>query len=86
MKQFIVEEVNNIPEFVNLLRCISLTSWKPFLHLNCSLTESPFWEEKKNILRFVDVVDQTVFRVSLDEGPTSVRKQKYQDSISSVSF
>ncbi|CAI4220058.1 unnamed protein product [Parascedosporium putredinis] len=55
---------------------------EPYIDINCGLSESPFWEEKANILRFVDIVDKAVYRVDLDKGPSSLRKTVYESSIS----
>lgn len=57
---------------------------KPFLNLKCGLSEGPFWEEQDNVLRFVDIVGKAVYRVNLNEGPSSLKKQQYEHSISCV--
>jgi len=36
---------------------------EPFLHIECGLGEAPFWEEKSNTLRFVDIVKQKVHTI-----------------------
>ena len=48
-----------------------LTIAQPWLRLNCSLGEGPFWEEDTNTLRFLDVEKQKVHRVDLNVGPSS---------------
>jgi sugar lactone lactonase YvrE len=55
---------------------------QPFLDVKCGLSEGPYWEEKDNVLRFVDIVKKLVYRVNLDEGPSSLKKQEYSESIS----
>lgn len=54
---------------------------KPFLDVKCGLGESPFWEIKANVLRFVDIVGKAVYRVDLNAGPSSLQKQQYDISI-----
>ncbi|CAI6336152.1 unnamed protein product [Periconia digitata] len=44
---------------------------EPWLKLNCSLGEAPFYEESTNTLRFLDVEKQRIHSVSLSEGPSS---------------
>jgi len=44
---------------------------EPWLKLNCSLGECPFWEDDTNSLRFVDVEKLKVHRVDLNVGPSS---------------
>lgn len=48
-----------------------LTIAQPWIKLNCSLGEGPFWEEDTNCLRFLDVEKQRVHRVDLNKGPES---------------
>jgi hypothetical protein len=48
-----------------------LTITQPWIRLNCSLGEGPFWEEDTNTLRFLDVEKQQVHRVDLNAGPSS---------------
>jgi hypothetical protein len=48
-----------------------LTINQPWLRLNCSLGEGPFWEEDTNTLRFLDVEKQRVHRVDLKVGASS---------------
>jgi sugar lactone lactonase YvrE len=48
-----------------------LTIVQPWLKLNCSLGEGPFWESDTNTLRFLDVEKQQVHRVDLNIGPSS---------------
>lgn len=49
----------------------TLTISQPWLRLNCSLGEGPFWEDDTNSLRFLDVEKQRVHRVDLNIGPSS---------------
>jgi len=49
----------------------TLTISQPWLKLNCSLGECPFWEDDTNSLRFVDVEKLKVHRVDLNVGPSS---------------
>jgi sugar lactone lactonase YvrE len=49
----------------------TLTITQPWLRLNCSLGEGPFWEEDTNTLRFLDVEKQRVHRVDLNVGASS---------------
>jgi sugar lactone lactonase YvrE len=48
-----------------------LTIDQPWLRLNCSLGEGPFWEDDTNTLRFLDVEKCKVHRVDLSVGPSS---------------
>ncbi|KAI9151757.1 L-xylo-3-hexulose reductase [Paramyrothecium foliicola] len=57
------------------------TVTEPFLDLKCRLAESPFWETKDNVLRFVDIENSLVYRVSLDKGPSSLQKLSYDDPV-----
>ncbi|KAH7402877.1 SMP-30/Gluconolaconase/LRE-like region-domain-containing protein [Pyrenochaeta sp. MPI-SDFR-AT-0127] len=52
---------------------------EPWLKLNCSLGEGPFWEEETNTVRFLDVEKQKVHRVNLTEGPSSHKVVKEYD-------
>ncbi|KAF1914069.1 SMP-30/Gluconolaconase/LRE-like region-domain-containing protein [Ampelomyces quisqualis] len=49
----------------------TLTISQPWLRLNCSLGEGPFWEDDTNSLRFLDVEKQRIHRVDLAVGPSS---------------
>jgi hypothetical protein len=49
----------------------TLTITQPWLKLNCSLGEGPFWEDDTNSLRFLDVEKLKVHRVDLKVGPSS---------------
>ncbi|KAJ9644043.1 rRNA-processing protein cgr1 [Coniosporium tulheliwenetii] len=44
---------------------------EPYLKIDCGLGEAPFWEEKTNTLRFVDIVKSKVHTIDLNEGPSS---------------
>ncbi|KAF2095716.1 putative anterior fat body protein [Rhizodiscina lignyota] len=59
----------------------SFTVTEPFLDLHCALSEGPYWEKDANILRFVDIVNKTVFRVDLNVGPSSLQKVEYEISM-----
>jgi hypothetical protein len=56
-----------------------LTITQPWLRLNCSLGEGPFWEADTNTLRFLDVEKQRVHRVDLNVGPSSHKVIKELD-------
>jgi hypothetical protein len=56
-----------------------LTISQPWLRLNCSLGEGPFWEDDTNTLRFLDVEKQKVHRVDLNVGPSSHKVVKEFD-------
>jgi hypothetical protein len=56
-----------------------LTITQPWLRLNCSLGEGPFWEIDTNTLRFLDVEKQRVHRVDLNVGPSSHKVVKELD-------
>ncbi|KAH7312394.1 hypothetical protein B0I35DRAFT_411120 [Stachybotrys elegans] len=51
---------------------------QPFLDLKCGLAESPIWEERGNILRFVDIAKKNVYRINLDKGLSSLQKHQYE--------
>ncbi|VUC20846.1 unnamed protein product [Clonostachys rosea] len=55
---------------------------QPYLDLKCGLSEGPFWEREDNVLRFVDIVNKKVYRVNLDQGPSSLKEISYDDSVS----
>lgn len=55
---------------------------EPYLDLGCKLAEGPFWEREDNVLRFTDIVNCTVYRVNLADGPSSLKKLTYDSSIS----
>lgn len=63
-------------------RVHSLTISQPWLKLNCSLGEGPFWEEETNTIRFLDVEKCKVHRVNVDEGPSSHKVVKDYGGIS----
>ncbi|KAL9076256.1 MAG: hypothetical protein Q9157_003703 [Trypethelium eluteriae] len=44
---------------------------EPYLKINCKLGEAPFWEESRQTLRFVDIVQQQVHSVNVVKGPAS---------------
>ncbi|KAI4106983.1 MAG: hypothetical protein L6R37_001876 [Teloschistes peruensis] len=51
-----------------------LQRWKvtePYLHLRCGLGEAPYYEERSNTLRFVDIVKEKLHTVNVKEGPSS---------------
>lgn len=52
---------------------------KPYIELNCSLGEGPFWEEETNTVRFLDVEKQELHRVDINKGPSSHRLVKKLD-------
>lgn len=52
---------------------------KPWLKLNCSLGEGPFYEEKTNTLRFLDVEKCRLHHVDLNVGPSSHKVIKELD-------
>lgn len=54
---------------------------EPFIDVQCGLAEGPYWEREANILRFVDIVSGDVYRVNLSEGPSSLRKFKYDQIV-----
>ncbi|KAG9251464.1 SMP-30/Gluconolaconase/LRE-like region-domain-containing protein [Emericellopsis atlantica] len=54
---------------------------EPFIDVQCGLSEGPYWEREANILRFVDIVSGDVYRVNLSEGPSSLRKFKYDQIV-----
>ncbi|KAF1842250.1 SGL-domain-containing protein [Cucurbitaria berberidis CBS 394.84] len=55
---------------------------EPWLKLNCSLGEGPFWEEETNTIRFLDVEKCKVHRVNVDEGPSSHKVIKDYSGVS----
>lgn len=53
----------------------SLQEWsvsEPYLNLHCKLGEGPYYEEKTNSIRFVDIINKRLHTVSLTAGPESV--------------
>ncbi|KAF1933891.1 regucalcin [Didymella exigua CBS 183.55] len=52
---------------------------KPYIEINCSLGEGPFWEEETNTLRFLDVEKQELHRVDINKGPSSHKLIKKLD-------
>jgi sugar lactone lactonase YvrE len=65
--------------YASFARSQTLTVSQPWLRLNCSLGEGPFWEEDTNSLRFLDVEKQKVHRVDLNVGPSSHKVIKEYD-------
>lgn len=52
---------------------------EPYLKLNCSLGEGPFWEEETNSVRFLDVEKCEFHRIDLNAGPSSHKVFKKLD-------
>ena len=46
---------------------------EPYLDLQCSLGEGPYWDRSRNSLRFVDIVKKKVHYLNLSEGPSSLK-------------
>ena len=57
----------------------TLTRSQPYLKLNCSLGEGPFWEEETNSVRFLDVEKCEFHRIDLNAGPSSHKVFKKLD-------
>ena len=57
----------------------TLTILQPWLNTRCSLGEGPFWEEETNTIRFVDIEKQSLMRVDLNKGPSSLKTVKEHD-------
>ena len=55
--------------------------FQPYLKVDCSLGESPFWEEAHNQLRFVDIIKQQLHFLDLSKGPSSHRVKEVDISI-----
>lgn len=71
-------EINNKQQEVQWRQRLS-NNCQPYIALNCSLGEGPFWEEATNTVRFLDVEKQELHRVDIDKGPTSHRLVKRLD-------
>lgn len=54
---------------------------EPYLDLQCGLGEAPFWDEKTNTLRLVDIVKKQLHVVELDKGPESLRTHQLDISV-----
>lgn len=54
-------------------------TYQPYIELNCSLGEGPFWEEETNTVRFLDVEKQELHRVDINKGPSSHKLVKKLD-------
>ncbi|KAF2476735.1 SGL-domain-containing protein [Lindgomyces ingoldianus] len=52
---------------------------EPWIRLNCALGEGPFWEDKTNMLRFIDVEKMEYHRVDLNAGPSSYKLVRKMD-------
>ncbi|KAF2000642.1 SGL-domain-containing protein [Amniculicola lignicola CBS 123094] len=52
---------------------------EPWLKLNCSLGEGPFWDETNNTLRFIDIEKMRLHSVDLNIGASSHRVVKEMD-------
>lgn len=61
------------------MRQCANVSPQPWIKLQCSLGEAPFWEESTDTLRFVDVEKCELHRVSLSTGPSSHHVVKKHD-------
>ncbi|KAI5803799.1 hypothetical protein EDC01DRAFT_611716 [Geopyxis carbonaria] len=59
---------------------------KPYLKLQCSLGEGPFYEEDTGVLRFVDIVKKEIHTVNVQKGPKSHKVVQLDDSVGSVSI
>nr|POE77648.1 putative sugar lactone lactonase yvre [Quercus suber] len=44
---------------------------EPYLDISCGLGEAPFWEQSRNSLRFVDILNKKVHFIDLTQGPSS---------------
>ncbi|KAF2279391.1 uncharacterized protein EI97DRAFT_174833 [Westerdykella ornata] len=52
---------------------------EPWIRYNCSLGEGPFWEDRTNTLRFIDIERQELHTVDLAVGPSSHKVVKKMD-------
>lgn len=52
---------------------------QPWLRVQCSLGEGPFWETRTNTLRFIDIEKQELHSVDLNVGPSSHKVVKKMD-------
>lgn len=57
---------------------------EPYLNLNCSLGEGPFWDRTRNQLRFVDIVKKKLHTVNLSDGPASHKQWDLDFSIATT--
>ncbi|TVY71192.1 putative sugar lactone lactonase [Lachnellula suecica] len=53
------------------------TVTEPYLDLQCSLGEGPFYEEDRNTLRFVDIIKRQLHTVDLTAGPESLKTLQF---------
>lgn len=58
------------------------TIQEPYLDLGCALGEGPFYDQGRNILRFVDIVKKKVHMIDLAKGPSSHKEFTLDHSIS----
>ncbi|KAF2752222.1 SGL-domain-containing protein [Sporormia fimetaria CBS 119925] len=52
---------------------------EPWIRVHCALGEGPFWEDRTNTLRFIDIEKQELHRVDLSVGPPSYKLVKKMD-------
>ena len=57
---------------------------EPYLDLGCALGEGPYYDESRNILRFVDIVKKKVHMIDPFQGPTSHKEFDLEFSIATT--
>ncbi|KAM0717292.1 hypothetical protein Q7P37_007144 [Cladosporium fusiforme] len=57
------------------------TITQPWLTTSCGLGEAPFWEQRTNTLRFVDIINKKLFFVSVADGQPTLREHQLEYSI-----
>ncbi|KAH6018179.1 hypothetical protein HBI83_120190 [Parastagonospora nodorum] len=71
-----VESASHSPTTTTEATMPEVKKWEitePWLRMNCSLGEGPFWEDDTNTLRFLDVEKCKVHRVDLNVGQSSLK-------------
>ncbi|KAL4804271.1 hypothetical protein BDV18DRAFT_142843 [Aspergillus unguis] len=66
----------------------SIPRWtvtEPFLSISGTLLEGPFYDEKRNEFRFVDIWEQKLYALDLDKGPESLKSLDTSESIGMTS-
>jgi sugar lactone lactonase YvrE len=53
----------------------------PYLNLQCSLGEGPYYERATNTLRFVDIKRKQLHTVDLADGPASLKTQTFPEAV-----
>jgi len=57
---------------------------EPYLQIDCSLGEAPYYEKNTNRLRFVDILKEKLHVIDLKEGPSSLKTFDLESAVGFV--